>query len=409
MAARSESFPLSGIRILDFTHVLAGPFCTRLLADLGADVVKVESELRPDRLGAAFPKSDYQGRTDRTGTFLSFNRSKRSLAINLKLTPGRALAQQLAAKADVVVENFSAGVLERLGLGYDRIAERNPGLVYLSLSGFGHSGPRRHGRSMNMTLQAYSGMMTVNGKEGQPPMSIANSWNDFIGGFHGALATVNALGERVSSGKGARIDIAQFECSVSTIGALVFASAVDRKIPEKTGNRSPSAAPQGVYRCAGRDEWCAITVRSGAEWAALVDIAGIEEYRRDTRLARFIERMRRHDEIDRRISEWTGSRTAEDVEQSLRRAGVPARRMSRANDVLDAGTKTGVLRLLDDPPGWSTLVGGIPFTLDSGLPAPVPAPRLGEHSRSVLQDWLGLSENEIEGLSSENAFEGVST
>ncbi len=386
-----EAYPLTGVRVLDFTHVLAGPFCTRLLADFGADVVKVESVLRPDRLGATLPKPDFGGRRDRTATFLSLNRSKRSIAINLKSDEGRRLAVQLASVADVVVENFSSRVMERLGLGYENLSRDNRGLVYMSMSGYGHTGPRRHGTSMNMTLQAYSGLMMATGREGDLPMSIANSWNDYIGGFHACLAAVNALSERASTGTGRQIDLSQFECSVSTLGPLLLASSVNQALPKKWGNRSPAAAPQGVYRCAGKDEWCAITVGGNAQWRALVQAAGLSEYAQDPELARFIGRQRRHDEIDRAIETWTTQLSAVDVESRLLNLGIPARRMRRAVDLVESGAETGAFRTLDEQNGWSSLVTGVPFSFSRELPDPIRAPRLGEHSAAVLQEWLGLS------------------
>ena len=184
--------PLAGVRVLDFTHVLAGPFCTRLLADLGADVVRVESSKHPDH---PWP-SAHIGTDGRHASYLNTNRNKRSIAIDLKHPSGRQTAVNLAARADVVVENFSAGVMDRLGLGYETLRSRNQGIISVSMSGYGHDGPRRGWTSMNMNLQGYSGLMTVTGAEGDPPTAISNSWNDYIGGLHACFAIVQALDER---------------------------------------------------------------------------------------------------------------------------------------------------------------------------------------------------------------------
>src|SRR5215470_2073038 len=258
--------PLTGIRVLDFTHVLAGPFCTRLLADLGADVVRVESSKHPDH---PWP-STFISNDGRHASYLNTNRSKRSIAIDLKNEAGLKIASRLASVADVVIENFSAGVMGRLKLDYPTLQACNPALVYVSMSGYGHNGPRRNWTSMNMNLQGYSGLMTVTGAEGDPPTAISNSWNDYIGGLHACFAVQQALSERRVTDRGARLDLSQFECSVSMIGSLLLASAVSGTASPRLGNRSLTVAPQGVYRCAGKDQWCAISVQDDEQWRALI-------------------------------------------------------------------------------------------------------------------------------------------
>src|SRR6478672_4479060 len=252
----AASAPLTGIRVLDFTHVLAGPFCTRLLADLGADVVRVESSKHPDHPWPSTFISD----DGRHASYLNTNRSKRSIAIDLKNPAGQKIAARLAATADVVIENFSAGVMDRLKLDYASLSAVNSRLIYVSMSGYGHTGPRRDWTSMNMNLQGYSGLMMVSGAEGDPPPAISNSWHDYIGGLHACFAILQAVDQRLASGKGARIDLSQFECSASMIGPLLLSSAVNGTAPLRRGNCSAVSAPQGVYRCAGTDEWCAIGV-----------------------------------------------------------------------------------------------------------------------------------------------------
>jgi crotonobetainyl-CoA:carnitine CoA-transferase CaiB-like acyl-CoA transferase len=173
--AGGEAAPLAGIRVLDFTHVLAGPFCTRLLADFGADVVRVESSLRPDRLGAGTWKPGFEDRQDRPAAYMSSNRSKRSITINLKAKGGVELATRLANVADVVVENFSAGVMARLRLDYASLSQVNPRVIYASMAGYGQEGPRRDWISMNVNLQGYVGLMMVTGAPDDPPIAIGNS------------------------------------------------------------------------------------------------------------------------------------------------------------------------------------------------------------------------------------------
>ena len=387
--------PLAGIRVLDFTHVLAGPFCTRLLADLGADVVRVESSKHPDH---PWPSS-FITADQRHASYLNTNRSKRSVAIDLKNEAGQRIAARLAAAADVVIENFSAGVMDRLGLGHEQLSDANPRLIYVSMSGYGHDGPRRDWTSMNMNLQGYSGLMMVSGAEGDPPTAISNSWNDYIGGLHACFAILHAVHERRDTAQGKRIDLSQFECSAAMIGALLLSGAVDGKIPRRPGNRSDRHAPQGVYPCAGTDNWCALSVESAGQWQALANIIGRPSWAADARFASVTDRLERHDEIDEAISAWSKQRSKEDAEQRLRAAGIEAERVRRIDDAVDSPDRAAVFAEMTERRVGSMLTTKLPFTLSFvDLPAPRSAPSLGEHSHEVLREWLNCSGAEIEEL-----------
>jgi crotonobetainyl-CoA:carnitine CoA-transferase CaiB-like acyl-CoA transferase len=404
MSLAAESFasaPLSGIRVLDFSHVLAGPFCTRLLADLGADVVRVESSKHPDH-----PWQSIVTRDGRHASYLNTNRSKRSVAIDLKNDTGQTIASRLAAAADVVIENFSAGVMRRLKLDYETLQPLNPALIYVSMSGYGHSGPRRDWTSMNMNLQGYSGLMMVTGEEGDPPTAISNSWNDYIGGLHACFAILQAVDERSITGKGIRIDLSQFECSAAMIGPLLLGSAINGRVPPRPGNRSAIFAPQGVYRCAGTDEWCSLSVQSDEQWTALTQVIEEESWGSDRRFARADGRMRQHDEIDLKIEAWTGRFANTEVERRLKGAGIPAERMRRINDLIGGEDGATAFSRMEEPRLGSTmLTTGLPFSLSSGsLPAPRTAPGLGEHTTEVLGEWLKLSDQEITAIRDQGAL-----
>lgn len=397
--AQVGGVPLAGIRVLDFSHILAGPFCTRLLADFGAEVVKVETGTRPDRTGVRKGPADTGGRVDRPPTYLNTNRSKQSITINLKTEAGYALAARLARTADIIVENFSAGVMSRLKLDYERLRPLNPGLIYVSMSGYGHSGPRQDWTSMNMNLQAYTGLMMATGSEDDPPIAVSNSWNDYIGGLHACVGIFEALSERARTGVGANLDLAQFECSVATFGALLVQSAVNRTVPQRMGNRSHQAAPQGVYRCAGEDQWCALSVRNDREWRALVEAMGNPAWAKDSRFESHVGRTRNHDEIDAGIENWTREIEPLEVERRLRAAGVPADRMRRIHEVVEGSDASQAFVPLEDPKGGTMLVTGVPFRFSrSPLLPPRPAPALGEHVNDVLKGWLKLSDAEIEQI-----------
>jgi len=387
--------PLAEIRVLDFTHVLAGPFCTRLLADLGADVVRVESSKHPDHPW----QSTFVSADGRHASYLNTNRSKRSIAIDLKNEMGQKIAARLAAVSDIVIENFSAGVMDRLNLGYEMISAINSRLIYVSMSGYGHSGPRRDWTSMNMNLQGYSGLMTVSGAEGDPPTAISNSWNDYIGGLHACFAILQVLDERRDSAKGRRIDLSQFECSAAMIGSLLLSSAVDGKVPVRRGNRSDRSAPQGVYPCAGKDNWCALSVETNNQWQALAKLIGQERWATDARLENLVGRHENQNEIDQAISIWSRQYSSQEVEARLRAAGISADRVRRINEVVDGAAGSTVFSQMAERRVGSMRTTKLPFTLSSvDLPTPASAPSLGEHSGEVLRAWINCSDADIENL-----------
>jgi benzylsuccinate CoA-transferase BbsF subunit len=394
-------YPLAGIRVLDFTHVLAGPYCTLTLANFGADVVRVESNRHRDHT----TRSTVGTIEGRTPAYLVTNRNKRSLTLDLKTEKGHQMAVRLASVADVVIDNFTAGVMQRLKLDYDSLSPLNPGLIVVSMSGYGNDGPRSRWASMNMNLQAYSGLMLSTGEEGDPPTAISNSWNDYIGGLHAAFAILEALRERQATGRGRGIDLAQFECSVSTLGGpLLYGIVNDDALPRR-GNRSSSAAPQGVYRCAGEDEWCAISVQDGHQWKSLVTVLGELEWGDGERFATVSDRMQNHDEIDGRIEAWTSERTPVEVEQALLGAGVPAGRMRRIQALMDDPDGATVFRRLDTPKYGTVTVVDLPFPRSSvPRPNPQPAMEFGENTREVMGQWVGMTEAEIDEIMDEESF-----
>jgi CoA:oxalate CoA-transferase len=396
----ARRLPLEGIRVLDFGHILAGPFCARLLVDLGADVIKVETATRQgSRRGAQLMKNG-------APIVLSdINRNRRSIDLDLKSDVGRDIAQRLAAQADVLVENFSSGVMDRLGLGYDVLAANNPGLVYASMSAFGHTGPHKDWTGMNVTLQACSGMMLATGEEGDPPTGISNSWNDYIGGLHTAVAIVGALNERRTTGRGRNLNMAQFECSAGMIGGPLLYAAITGAAPARAGNRSYTAAPQGVYRCAGTDEWCAIGIETDAQWQALLGVLGDEaqELLRaelDVPAGRVVH----HDDIDAVIETWTRNLAPIEAENRLTAAGVPAAAMRRGNELGDVAEWRQVLHPIENAGGFDWQVPGLPFAFAGVAPlTPVCTPAPGEHSDEVLRDWLGIDDPASVGLVSRAA------
>jgi benzylsuccinate CoA-transferase BbsF subunit len=405
MSGALSNPPLSGIRMIDFGHIVAGPFCARLLADLGVDLIKVETATREGRTGARRSRSGgRQGDgSGRTPLLAHINRNRRSIDLNLKSEQGRDMARRLIDSADGLVENFSSGVMDRLGLGYDEVSKSNPRLVYASMSAYGHSGPRNAWTGMNVNLQAYSGMMMATGGPSDPPIGISNSWNDYIGGLHAAVAIVGALFKRVATGRGFHIDLSQFESSVGMVGSLLVASAVTGRPPARTGNRSPDAAPQGCYPCAGTDQWCVVSVQNDAQWQALVADIGDADLRQ-AKFATLAGRLQHHDEIDAALSRWTRQLAPSDIEQRLSKRGVAASAMRRGNQLADATEWRGIVRSLagSQNPGDQTV--GFPAVFRGNRPVePHVAPRMGQHGREILRDWLRMDDRAIDEFMGETA------
>lgn len=398
--AATRPLPLSGIRVLDFGHIVAGPFCARLLADLGADVVKVETATRLGRTGARRGAPRPGSTSGRTPHLAQINRNRRSIDLNLKTERGMRIARQLVDVADVLVENFSSGAMDRLGLGYHDVEKSNPRLIYASMASFGQTGPRRGWTGMNVTLQACSGLMLATGTADDPPIGISNSWNDYIGGLHAAVAIVGALSKRRVTGKGCHLDVSQFEGSVAMIGGLLFASAVTAKPPARLGSRSTSVAPQGCYRCAGDDQWCAISVQNDAQWRSLLAVLGDRAARLGTpELATAAGRLKQHDAIDAVIESWSGALSPGEVERRLKQQGVPAAAMRRGNEIAEAEEWRQVLRPLEGAAKSGMQVVGLPMTFRGSAPVgAIDAPRMGATGREALRDWLKLDEDAITEL-----------
>jgi len=387
--------PLAGVRVLDFTHIVAGPFCTRILADLGAEVLHVETRSRTEGLGVHPDRRDVR-----------VDRNKESITLNLKHEAGQATAARLATVADVIVENFSSDVMRRLKLDYESLEPFNPGLIYVSMSGFGHTGPKRDWTSMNMNLQGYSGLMLVTRAEGDPPTSVSNSWNDFIGGLHAAFAILQVLVERKGDGRGRYLDLAQAECSVATLGPLVLSSAVNREDPPRIGNRSTSIAPQGCYPCAGDDEWCAISVQNDEQWSALTQAMGSSALATDPRFTSGVGRLRFQDEIDEQLRAWTRNISMEEVQARLTAVGVPAERVRQADAVVNSDDAGHVFSpLLTPGASKPDLAAGLPFSLGiSETLTPQPPTPMGHHTRKALAEWIGLTDAEIDELDAAGAL-----
>jgi benzylsuccinate CoA-transferase BbsF subunit len=288
-----QRLPLEGVRVVDLTQVFAGPTCTRILADLGADVIRFES---PNRLDVTrnLITTDNDGLDHhwlRSSYFTIRNTNKREMVLDLAKDEARAIFRKLIATADVVAESFTPRVMENFGLGYETLRGIKPNLIMISLSGYGQTGPMRDFAGYGMGLEPASGVSSITGYPGGPPLRSGLSFTDPYSGFVGAGAVLTALHYLRRTGKGQYIDLSEQEAAIPIMGAALLEYQMNARLPERNGNRSPYAAPQGCYRCAGEDRWCVISCSDDAEFARLAAAMGHAEWLDDPRFATILARL----------------------------------------------------------------------------------------------------------------------
>jgi benzylsuccinate CoA-transferase BbsF subunit len=326
---------LKGVRVLDFCWVGAGALVTKLLAEHGANVIKVESRARPDNLRVAPPYRPGTEGLEGSGYFASRNNDKRSLALDLRKKESREIAKRLAAEVDVVANNFRPGVMERWGLDYESVAETNPSVVYLSMPMQGSDGPHRNFIGFGATIAALAGLVELSGLPDQPPVGTGTHYPDHVPSpGHALVALLAALRQRAATGRGRWIDVSQLEAAANMIGPALVAAANGGPVPSRTGNRHPDQCPSGVFRCSGDEEWVAIAARSDEEWDALVHVLGKDELR-GGRFATFGARKDHEDDVERAVGAATAHRHCRELASSLQEAGVPAYPVLSSAGVLD--------------------------------------------------------------------------
>lgn len=401
---------LDGVRVVDLTWVLAGPFATRVLADHGAEVIKVESVRRPDptRFNPAMHLSrDPAGGPDASGYFNEYNRNKHSIALDTRTDEGRAVLADLVASADVVVENFSASVMTRMGLGYDELRRLRPDIVYLSMSGMGHTGPRRDWVTYADIVSAASGLTALTGWGPDDVVGVIYGHADIVAGLHGALAVVAALARRRVTGRGAHLDLSQLEASAASLGTVLLDAAAHPEAPPvPLGNADPDLAPHGVHRCLGPDAWVAVAVRDTTDWAALCRVLDRPDWATDPSYATAAGRRAAAAGIDAALGAWAGQRSAADAADALLAAGVPAAPVQDGRDLLaDAQlAHRGFFQPVEHPVAGRHPSEASPIrTPQRATPIRRPAPVLGADTGRLLAA-LGYPDERIAALAAQGVL-----
>ncbi|MFM9419605.1 CaiB/BaiF CoA transferase family protein [Thermus scotoductus] len=384
--------PLSGIQVLDLSRVLAGPLCTMILADLGAEVIKVEPPWGDETRGwgPPFVKGE-------SAYFLSVNRGKKSLALDLKTLEGQEVVRRLAQRADVLVENFKTGNLKRYGLDYESLRELNPRLVYLSITGFGHTGPRAQEPGYDAALQGYTGIMSVTGEPEGPPMKVGVAWIDVMTGMMGAVAVLSALYEREKSGLGQHIDLSLFDVGLFALANLGESYLLTGKPPKRLGNAHAQIVPYGAFPAA--DGWLVLAVGNDEQFARLCQVLDLPDL-----LARFptnAERVEARKEVVEAISRVLKTQPRGHWLERFREKGIPA---APVNDLAEAfqdpqAQARGAIWTLPHPflEALPTLANPLRFLSRTPASPSLPPPLLGEHTEAVLRE-AGYTPEEVARL-----------
>jgi crotonobetainyl-CoA:carnitine CoA-transferase CaiB-like acyl-CoA transferase len=394
--------PVGDIRVLDLSRALAGPFCTMMLGDLGADVIKVELPGVGDESrgwGPPFVGKPYASYPGESTYYLSINRSKRSLTVNLKHPEGKRIIEQLAVASDVLVENFRTGTMEKLGLGYEHLRELNPRLVYCSITGYGRTGPYAERPGYDFVLQAEGGIMGVTGPVEGPPYRVGVSLIDLTTGIFAATAILAALRARDFSGQGQLVDVSLLDTSVALLANVAANYLIGGIEPRRMGNAHFNIAPYEVFRA--RDRWFVLGAANARQWQMLCEVVGRPQLKDDPRFATNQDRVANREELAQVLNEAFAERDAREWLESLQQAGIPSGPINTIRDVFDHPQAEERQLRIEVEHATAGRLGfpGFPFKL-SLTPAEAhrPPPLLGEHTEEVLCELLGFSAGQVAGL-----------
>ena len=395
MSVAATKGALDGIRVVDLTRILAGPYCTLLLGDMGAEIIKIEvpghgddSRRYPPFIGT---ESAY---------FMNLNRNKKSLTLNLKAPEGRAVFLELVKRSDVLIENFRPGTLDALGLGHDTLKALKPDLVYAAISGFGHTGPYKDLPGYDIIGQAMGGIMSVTGWPDGPPSRTGTAIGDILAGLCTCIGILGSLIAIRAGRPGQKVDVALVDSVVSAMEAIIQIYLVEGRIPQRTGNRYEFIYPYDTFRTT--DGWVVIGVGNNKLWELFCEAIEAPQLARDPRYRDNHDRVKAHEEVRQIVEAWTGRRTSREVIDGLSARAIPCAPIYTVKDVVDDAHIAGARRMIreiDHPVAGTMKLVGSPICL-SETPAEIrtPAPLLGQHSEEVLRDVLGYTAEQVEAL-----------
>jgi CoA:oxalate CoA-transferase len=394
------SLPLKDIKILDMTRVLAGPYCTMTLADMGAEVIKVEAPKTGDDSRAFGPYVENE-----SAYFMSINRNKESMTLNLKSEKGKEIIKEMVKKVDVLVENFKPGTMEKLGLGYDVLKEINPSLIYAASSGFGHYGPYSERPAYDGVVQAMGGIMSITGQKGGEPTRVGPSVGDIFAGLFTAIGILSAIYKRKEDGKGTKIDVSMLDCQVAILENAIARYFVNGISPKPEGNKHASIVPFEPFDTS--DGKIMIAAGNDNLWAKFCKVIGKEELIGDEKFKTNPLRNKNYDELRPLISEEIIKKTTEEWKKILVDGGVPSGPINNV-EMLVKDEHVLARKMIQEvmhPVAGLTHIPGIPIKMN-GCDDNIrfPAPVLGQHTESILSRFLGYSKEDVERIREEGVI-----
>lgn len=392
--------PLEGLKVLDLTRVLAGPYSTMILGDLGADVIKVEMPGKGD-------DSRYFGpyQNGESAYFMSLNRNKRSITLNLKHEEGKTLLKEFVKKVDVIVENFRPGTMEKLGLGYDVLKEINPKLIYAASSGFGHSGPYSKRPAYDGVVQAMGGIMSITGSEGGKPTRVGPSIGDIAAGLFTTIGTLAALTKRNETGIGQKVDVAMLDCQVAMLENAIARYTVTNEIPKPAGNKHASITPFEPFETS--DGEIMIAVGNDNIWVKFCKVTGLDGIRDDEKFSTNPKRNENYDELRPMIAEKIKKKTIDEWQEIFINSGVPSGPINTVDKILvdEQVLARDMIKEVEHPVAGKLKIPGIPIKM-SETPGEIlrVAPLLGQHSEEILKEFFDYTDDEIKKLYDEKVL-----
>jgi crotonobetainyl-CoA:carnitine CoA-transferase CaiB-like acyl-CoA transferase len=383
--------PLQGIRVLDFTRVLAGPAASLALADLGAEIIKIEPPGTGDETRTFPPFRDGESHY-----FLSVNRGKKSIVLDLKTEAGVALARDLAAKCDILVENYRPGVMDRFGLGYEALSAINPGLIYCAISGFGMTGPLKDRPSFDIVLQALSGALSVNGEPGVPPTKLGIPLGDLIGGINGPIAILAALHERNTTGRGRLIDISLLDGMIGLLGYIAQLAFFTGEDPKPQGSQHPNLVPYGIFPAS--DGQIIIACLTNGFWSRICESLGQPGWAADTRFDTIEKRRDNREAVNAMISEITQYKSVDALVDLFTRYQVPHAPIMGVTEALaqpQAVAREMVVEVDHPTMGKIPIVNRSIRFPGASQPSPSAPPVMGQHTDEILSGILGLTPEQV--------------
>ena len=387
--------PLENIKILDLSRVLAGPYCTMILSDLGAEVIKVEIPETGDDSRSFGPFKNGQSLY-----FLSINREKKSISLNLKTKRGKEILKELIKKVDVVIENYRPGTMEKLGLGYDELKSVNPQIIYAASSGYGHTGPDSSKASYDILAQAMGGVMSITGWPDSPPTRVGMSLGDITASLYTAIGILAALHERTTTGFGQKVDIAMLDCQVSILENAITRYQVEDKSPEPLGNRHPTITPFQAYRAS--DDYFVIAAGNDALWVKLCEVIDRPDLATNHNFSTNKNRTHHIKELNEELDKTIRTRTAGEWIQIIDKAGIPCGPINTIDKIMADKQilSRNMIVEVDDAKAGKIKIAGNPIKMSSIAEKPYrrPAPEIGENNLEIYSGLLGLSSEEIDQL-----------